>query len=566
MRDLVLFLADLGAASVGALWVPVLAWTSLALVAEGALRVGGTSAAVGLGVRGALVALLPASLVVPPFLERWIPSIRPVPAPASSASVSLPAGPMAEAVGVGAAPVEAIAPSVALGDLALGIATVGLGVAAVAALGVLAGGLWWLNRYRRDLAPATASVADDVRAIADALGVRRPPRVAWSEGTSGPFTVGWRRPVIAVPADLGGEPLRLALAHEMAHVRDAHYGWALAERVVRAVFVWHPLVHVLGRSLALDRERAADAAVVRLWPERARAYGRLLLDIAARPSPALALGASSSPIVHRLSAMTRPVPDRPVLARLAGVFVLVVPLVLAAAVAPDAQVPPRPAAPAASDDGLPAELDEQIEIRRVRNDNGDVRFEIELARGTSRAEAEAIADFYSDGDEPGTLLVTGDGIRIARSSLREGAYRPPPPPPPPSAPAPPPAPEAPAALPPPPPPPAPAALASPDDSVLPPASPRPPAAPAPPAAPVPPTPPAPPVPPDLDEIVSRLEAELETVIRQLRALDPGAPESEVAHQRLSIRRDLVAQQYRQYVSMQERTRLQEIVHDAPAGG
>jgi beta-lactamase regulating signal transducer with metallopeptidase domain len=548
MRDLVAILADLGATSVDALWVPVLAWTVLALGAEGALRVGRPSAVMGLGVRGALVALLPAALVVPPALAPWTPSIRPATDPGPAASVSLPAESGAEAAGVAA--VEAAVPSVPVVDLALGLGVVALAVAAVAALGVLAGGLWWLERYRRDLAPADA-VADDARAIADALGLRRSPRVAWAERTSGPFTVGWRRPVIAVPPDLRGEPLRLALAHEMVHVRDGHYGWALAERVVRAAFVWHPVVHWLGRSLTLDRERAADAAVVRLWPERAQAYGRLLLDVAARPSPALALGASSSPLVHRLAAMTRLDPGRPGLARLAGLLVFAVPLVAAASFAPDAVLVPTVAAQTVPTD--PDTLHGYVEWQRFEERNGTTEMTVRLREGTSRAVAEAVAALYSEGGERGMLVVLGDGIRLERTTVRRDVMPPPPPTPPaPTPPAPTPAPEAPAAPPPPPAPPAP-----PDGDVTPPP---------PPAPPAPPAPPPPPPPPDIDEVVSRLEAELEGVVRELGALDPDAPESEVARQRLLIRRDLIADQYRRYVTMQERVRLAEIVHDAPVGG
>ena len=126
------------------------------------------------------------------------------------------------------------------------------------------------------------------------LGLGRSVEVAVVGSASAPFTLGWRRPVIAVPDGLRGEALELALAHELAHVRRSHFGWHLAEQAVCAAFVWHPLVHVLARGLALDRERVADADVLRLWPDRAARYGRLLAAVTTRPTPRLALGASSS--------------------------------------------------------------------------------------------------------------------------------------------------------------------------------------------------------------------------------------------------------------------------------
>ncbi|MEM0961611.1 MAG: M56 family metallopeptidase, partial [Bacteroidota bacterium] len=447
------FLADLGAASTDVIWLPLAAWTLLSILADGALRLGRASASVGLHVRGALVALMPAVLVVPPLLAPWLPSLRsasstapplapavaPDPLALSSGDALAASGAAAASGGVANPSAAASVPAVDGLDLALGMATVAAVLLAVAALGVLAGGLWWLHRYRRDLAAVPADVANEAHAVASELGVRRALDVAWSEPASSPFTVGWRRPVVAVPPDLTGESLRLALAHEIAHVRDGHYGWTVAERVVRAVFVWHPLVHVLGCALALDRERAADATVVRLWPERARTYGTLLASFSTRPSPALALGASSSPLVHRLTAMTRLSTERRHLARLAGAVALLLPLVLAASAVPDPQPPADPvatpaevAAPVAEADTIDAALDARIESRRVSYTNGRFGYQLGLTAGTTRAQAQAIADYYSSGEtRSGRLLVVGDGFQIERSTVRLASYPPPPPPPPP---------------------------------------------------------------------------------------------------------------------------------------
>ena len=451
MTSAIRLLADLGAASVDAVWVPVLAWTVLALVSEGALRAVRASARVGLGVRGALVALLPLLLVAPAVLARWVPSFQVPPIPALPTSTPLSTSPTIDPAIVQTAVTDAVTPPPVL-DVLLGGAVVAGAVAGLVALGVLMGGLLWLRRYRRTLGAASPAAVSEARALADRLGVRDTLGVVESEPQSAPFTVGWRRPVVAVPPDLSGEALRLALAHEIAHVREAHYGWGLAERVVRAAFVWHPLLHVIGRQLALDRERAADATVLRLWPDRARRYGQLLQAIAARPAPSLALAASSSTLVHRLTAMTHPAPDRRRLAGLASALVLAVPLLLAAAAIPDA-LPARAATPAASATGpQPSSesaedvteagvaepdapgaaradtLDRYIATQTVEVRNGDVTLDLGLVAGASRDLAEAIADEYSAGGEPGTLRVTYDSGMVQRSTVRRGALPPPPPP------------------------------------------------------------------------------------------------------------------------------------------
>ena len=463
------------------LWGPVLIWTALALVAEAALRAASPTPSVGLWVRGGLLAALPAALVASPLFSPWVPSL--VPSRAMPAPVHAAASPQSAPSGLAVPALPDGVVSVA--DVVVGSAVAVAGLLALGALLLLGGGLVWLGRYRRSLRDAGGDVQADARAIARRIGLRRPVRVAAAAPASGPYTMGWRRPLVAVPAGLGGESLQFTLAHELAHVRDGHFGWHLAERVVRAVFVWHPAVHVLGRGLALDRERAADATVLRLWPGRAEAYGRLLLAFASTPSPALALGAASPPLLHRLAAMTRRPPDRPRLARLAGLAVFVLPLVFAAAAVPDAAPEHAPQPPAAL---LPAPLAPRDtlpqHVRRVvaRTVDGVRSVTVELVPGTSAATATRLADWYAEGGEAGMLTVVGDGIRIERSTLRADAFPPPPPPPPP--------------------PPAHAALPAPPEPAAPPAPPpAPPAAPAAPPAPSAPPPaeaprsPAPPPPP-----------------------------------------------------------------------
>ena len=503
MPDLLSALAELGASARTGFWLPVFVWTALALAADLALRAVRASAPVGLATRGAVLALLPLLLVAPALLAPAVPSFTPTIARSAPLALPTPADVApAEPMGASGPSIasetatlrKAPAPTAAAVwtvERAIGLATALLGLASLVALAALAGGLGWLTRYRRALDRAGASVQADADAIARRLGVRQPVAVAVAESAASPFTLGWRRPVVSLPAGLAGEPLELALAHELAHVRESHYGWHLAERVLRAAFVWHPLVWVLGRGLALDRERVADAAVVRLWPERAERYGRLLVAFAAHPSPPLALGASSSTLVHRLTAMTRLRPDRRRLARLAGLAMLVVPLVAAAAAIPDRQpdappeaerteaVPfanpiPADATPAdatladatPSDDVPPVApdpervdaaaqvpqaqpivsldtLNQYIERRHVQSNDGQRSIALRVKDDTPDRIVQAIADYYSDGDERGELVVRSRDIEIRRTTLREGAFPPPPPPPPaPEAPAPPPAPPA----------------------------------------------------------------------------------------------------------------------------
>ena len=472
MRSALHMLADLGAASVGSVWVPVGAWTALAVVLHLALGLWRPAPRVGLAVRGALVALLPLGLALPPFLARWVPSVVPTAAPSAVPMPSAPpqaleAAPTPVVSATATAP--ALTDGLAWADLAVGGATVAAALAGFVATCGLVGGLLWMAALRRRLDPAPDALGPEVEGVARGLGVRRRVTLASVPPEASPFTLGWWHPLVALPADLTGDARRLALAHELAHVREGHFARALAVRAVQAAFVWHPLVHALGRALALDREREADAAVLALWPERSAAYGRLLHAIAARPSPPLALGASTSPLISRLTAMTRPRSAPRSLALLAGALVLAVPLLMAAAAVPDAQPlpsePPAPAAaplapeappaspaeappppplapeapappePPAATSAAPDTLARFVRSREVRDWNGRVSIALTLKDDATIEVAEAIAEYYS-GDGPGELVVRGNGFEFGRSGIRAGVLPPapqPPPPPPPMA-------------------------------------------------------------------------------------------------------------------------------------
>ncbi|MEM1054783.1 MAG: M56 family metallopeptidase [Bacteroidota bacterium] len=424
MPELVPTLASWGAASVSSLWIPVLAWTGIALAVEAVLRRTDSSPVVGLWARGAMLALLPALLVLPLILAPGIPSLFSVSGTVPVSLVPLAEGPALDAST--AAPASVSPWEVLTG----GLVVLASGLSLVAA-GRLIGGVLWLRAHRRTLEAADPALVREAREVARRLGVRQSVEVRMAPTLAPPFTVGWWRPLVAIPEDLPPDVRPLALAHELAHVRGAHFGWHLAEQIVRALFVWHPLVHVLARGLTLDRERAADSAVLRLWPEQAEAYGRLLLSFASSPSPALALGASSSSLLARLASMARPRSERRRFARLLGAAVFLLPVLVAAAALPDAS-------PNIASDLPEAVLSEQAPadtllqyVDRVWNrteDGTPLQVELYLQAGTSREIGAAIADYYSEGGETGSLAVIGDDFREERSTVNMNVLPPPPPP------------------------------------------------------------------------------------------------------------------------------------------
>ena len=84
--------------------------------------------------------------------------------------------------------------------------------------------------------------------------------------TETPIAVGFRRPVILIPTEMataaGLTSIEPLVMHEFAHLSRYDDWTNLAQRAIERVFWFNPLVWLLGRRLALEREVAADEAVV----------------------------------------------------------------------------------------------------------------------------------------------------------------------------------------------------------------------------------------------------------------------------------------------------------------
>jgi hypothetical protein len=103
-------------------------------------------------------------------------------------------------------------------------------------------------------------------------GMRRQVQLVVSTETLVPMAVGLHRPCIIFPANLvqqlqQGELDQIAL-HEAGHLmRYDDYG-LLLQRVIQALFVFHPLVHWICRQLDIEREIACDDFVLDSAQER----------------------------------------------------------------------------------------------------------------------------------------------------------------------------------------------------------------------------------------------------------------------------------------------------------
>jgi beta-lactamase regulating signal transducer with metallopeptidase domain len=125
-------------------------------------------------------------------------------------------------------------------------------------------GLWRVHRLKARSTPLDGSLAGDLPWLTESGGREIYLRLSYEIET--PVAVGFGRPVILIPTDMATaaglgaiEPL---VMHEYAHLRRYDDWTNLAQRAIERIVWFDPLVWFIGHRLALEREVAADEAVV----------------------------------------------------------------------------------------------------------------------------------------------------------------------------------------------------------------------------------------------------------------------------------------------------------------
>ena len=139
-----------------------------------------------------------------------------------------------------------------------------------------------------------------------------------SAGLLEPGVVGWRWPVLLMPAGieqhLSPAQLETVVAHEVCHVHRQDNLTAAIHMLVEAIFWFHPFAWWIGSRLLDERERACDEAVLRTG-HAPTLYAEAILNVCKRyvESPLVCVaGVSGSSIVKRIDAILKNEGGRPV--------------------------------------------------------------------------------------------------------------------------------------------------------------------------------------------------------------------------------------------------------------
>ncbi len=152
-------------------------------------------------------------------------------------------------------------------DLTPLIAQIIVGVWVLGALGGLAGLTRSLLRVRGlklRSSPLDGDLATDLPWLTTTRGREIYLRLSYETET--PIAIGFRRPVILIPTEMataaGLTSIEPLVMHEYAHLARFDDWTNLVQRTIERIFWFNPLVWILGRRIELEREVAADEAVV----------------------------------------------------------------------------------------------------------------------------------------------------------------------------------------------------------------------------------------------------------------------------------------------------------------
>lgn len=166
----------------------------------------------------------------------------------------------------------------------------------------LAIGLWHLRGLRRSCIPIEAAEFDStMRNTVANLNLSRPATLATSERVTVPAVIGFFKPVIVIPAwalrELPSDELNIILLHEFAHLRRWDDWTNLLQKMVRAIFFFHPAVWWIESRLSLEREMACDDQVL-ARTGNPRGYAQCLISLLEK-SAARRGWAMAQALVHR---------------------------------------------------------------------------------------------------------------------------------------------------------------------------------------------------------------------------------------------------------------------------
>ena len=200
-------------------------------------------------------------------------------------------------------------------------------------------GLWRVRDFRRNCSDLDiASLDPAIAGILRDFESHRRVKLCVSRDAAAPAAIGFFRAAIVLPAwllpQLSAGDINIILLHELAHLRRRDDWTNLAQKIVKALFFFHPAVWWIENRLTLEREMACDDIVL-AQAASPRAYASSLISFAEKLQCGRGLELAQALVsrMHQMSLRVAQILDterpthtgrwRPVLGLSAGMLVLV---------------------------------------------------------------------------------------------------------------------------------------------------------------------------------------------------------------------------------------------------
>lgn len=170
-------------------------------------------------------------------------------------------------------------------------------------------GIWNLWNLKREATPiALSELPYEAQLAVGEFCSDRQVQVCRSTRVRVPMAIGFFSPVVLLPAwaltDLSDQDLTTVLLHELAHLRRRDDWTNLAQKIVGAVFFFHPAVWFVQRRLELEREMACDELVLEKTGNR-HAYAECLVSLAEKSFARRGLAMAQAIVGHARSTALR---------------------------------------------------------------------------------------------------------------------------------------------------------------------------------------------------------------------------------------------------------------------
>lgn len=145
-------------------------------------------------------------------------------------------------------------------------------------------GLWQLRKLRNNSVPVPVPDLDpSLQKTLQEFGSIRSVTLCVSDDLRMPTAIGFVKPLVVIPSwamkELATAELNSILLHELAHLRRWDDCTNLAQKVLSALFFFHPAVWWVAGRLTLEREMACDDLVL-ARTESPKAYAECLISLA----------------------------------------------------------------------------------------------------------------------------------------------------------------------------------------------------------------------------------------------------------------------------------------------